>query len=140
MKVHILEKIPSRVELIPLFIVSFIDKLGTLPFYEDELFNIKLSLGEALANAMKHGNRFDPDKFVDIEIKSEADRLIMKVHDQGQGFDPKEIPDPTSSDALIRNSGRGIFLIRKLMDQVSFFDCGRGIEMVKSIKGGKPCR
>jgi serine/threonine-protein kinase RsbW len=138
MTVHILEKIPSRVELIPLFIVSFIDKLGTLPFLEEELFNLKLSLGEALANAMKHGNRFDPDKFVDIEIKSETNRLIMKVHDQGQGFDPKEIPDPTSSDALIKNSGRGIFLIRKLMDQVSFFDCGRGIEMVKFIKGGKP--
>lgn len=138
MTIHISEKIPSRVELIPGRIDSFINKLETLHCQEEELFNVKLSLGEALANAMKHGNKFNPDLFVDVEINSEANRLIIKVHDQGKGFDHKQIPDPTSSDALIKNSGRGIFLIRKLMDQVSFFDCGRGIEMVKFIKGGKP--
>jgi len=133
----ITENIPSKLELIPKVILKIID--GIKPAIEErELFNIKLSLEEALVNAIKHGNKLNPDLTVTVVAELNRDILRIKIQDQGKGFDFLKVPNPTANDNLHKTSGRGIFLIKNLMDRVEFFDCGRGIEMIKFLRqGGK---
>jgi len=131
------EKLPSRLEVIPEFIRESIEKIKHLTIEED-IFNIRLSLEEALVNAIKHGNRLNPNLSVEVNIETDDDRLTITVKDEGEGFDFNNVTDPTKGRNLKKFSGRGIFLIRNLMDKVDFFDCGRGIKMVKFFKtGGK---
>jgi serine/threonine-protein kinase RsbW len=128
------EDIPSRLNVIPGFTLSLKEKLAHLSLKEEEIFNIQLCLEEALVNAIKHGNKLNPDLSVQVTVEAKDDSVIITVIDQGKGFDSKNIPDPTDTDNLQKLSGRGIFLIKKLMDKVEFFDCGRGIKMIKSLK------
>ena len=77
---------------------------------------------------------------MDVAIEMKGNRLTIKVTDEGPGFDFKNIPNPTKADNLEKFSGRGVFLIKRLMDEVDFFAGGRGIKMVKYLKakrGGK---
>ena len=128
------ENIPSRLDTIPDFILSLKERLAHLSLKEEEIFHIQLCLEEALVNAVKHGNKLNPDLSVQVLVESQDDSLAITVIDQGKGFDFKNVPDPTVTDNLPKVSGRGIFLIKKLMDKVEFFDCGRGIKMIKSLK------
>ena len=128
------EKIPSRLDAIPEFTLSLLGKLKHLSLKEQEIFNIQLSLEEALVNAVKHGNKLNPNLSAQVSVEAKDGSLIITVIDEGEGFDFKDIPDPTNIDNLQKPSGRGIFLIKKLMDKVEFFDCGRGIKMIKSLK------
>jgi serine/threonine-protein kinase RsbW len=135
------EKLPSRLNIIPEFILKVIDKIKPLCLQEEEIFNIKLSLHEALVNAIKHGNKQNPDLAVEVNISVQDNRLVMELRDKGEGFNFENIPDPTKNENLRHPTGRGIFLIRNLMDQVDFFDHGRGIKMIKLLnraKGGRP--
>ena len=135
MKIH--EKLPSRLELILSFVNKLLEKLKPL-LLEKDVFNIKLSLEEALVNAVKHGNKLRADLFVEVIAEAEDGVLRIKVKDQGEGFDFNNLPNPTQNDNLQKTSGRGIFLIRNLMDKVEFFDCGKGVEMIKFLRrGGK---
>jgi len=82
---------------------------------------IGLAVREALANAIIHGNRSDPEQRVDITIAVNAScDLLIVVRDSGAGFDPSSVPNPTVGDSLLANHGRGIFLIRQFMDRVDF--------------------
>ncbi len=92
--------------------------------------NLRVSLAEALANAMLNGNRSDPGKIVRLEARLQPNRLVIRVTDEGGGFDPQALPDPTLPEHRHRGSGRGIFLIRSLMDAVEFHDRGNAITMV----------
>jgi serine/threonine-protein kinase RsbW len=89
-----------------------------------------------LINAINHGNKFSPDLEVEAKVEFKDDVLIMEVKDRGKGFDFTKIPNPTEEDNLHRNSGRGVFLIKKHMDKVEYFDCGRTIKMIKFLKSG----
>ena len=104
---------------------------------EETMFNIKLALEESLTNAIKHGNKLNSALNVDVTVFSEASRLTIKVKDQGQGFNFQNVPDPTQKDRLLMASGRGVFLIRKLMDEVIYSDGGREISMVKNLSKDK---
>ena len=131
---NITRKLPSRFEVVPQFISVVIDRLKKeFPLTEDEIFQIKLALEESLINAIKHGNKLNPDLTVDVTVTSQENRLTITVQDQGEGFDHTKVPDPTTKEKMMRTSGRGVFLIKKIMDEVIFFDAGRGIRMVKSI-------
>jgi len=133
------EKLPSRLELIPKFVKALMKKIEPFLVQEEDVFNMKLCLEEALTNAVRHGNKSNPDLFVGINIDIGADRVIIKIKDQGQGFDFKGVPDPTEDANIQKPCGRGVFLIRNFMDEVDFFDNGRGIKMVKILnkdKGG----
>ncbi|MDD5583511.1 MAG: ATP-binding protein [Candidatus Omnitrophica bacterium] len=130
----ITETLPSRLEAIPEFIASFLEKIKPFRINDDDIFDIRISLEEALVNAIKHGNRFNAALPVDVSIDIIPARVTIAVKNQGKGFDYAKIPNPTKDDNLQKLSGRGVFLIKSLMDAVEFFDCGRGIKMVKSIK------
>ncbi|MGE5279474.1 MAG: ATP-binding protein [Deltaproteobacteria bacterium] len=128
-------RLPNRLEHVNVFIKEALVQFGALPLSGEEIFNLKLSLEEALTNAMRHGNRLDPDRFVDVSVAVEGDRLVMKVKDEGDGFDFSRVPDPTHHENKEKPHGRGVFLIKQLMSEVTFFDNGSGIRMVKFLKG-----
>jgi serine/threonine-protein kinase RsbW len=132
------EKLSSRLDAIPVFVSTVLNRLKALGLSREELFDTKLCLDEALINAVKHGNKFNPDLKIEVRIKVKDKTLSIEVKDQGKGFNFKEIPNPTREEHLQRNSGRGIFLIKQHMDKVKHFGCGNKIRMIKFLKtGGK---
>lgn len=102
----------------------------------DDVETIGLAVGEALANAMVHGNHCDPQKTVRISVAiDETCGLLVSVKDSGSGFDPSALPNPIAAENLLATHGRGIFLIRQLMDAVDFeFDHGTEIRMLRRLK------
>jgi len=133
---HIFEKLPSRLEMIPQFVPAVIEKLEKSGLSKEELFDVKLCLDEALVNAIKHGNKFSLEHHIEVEAEITGDSLIIQVRDRGQGYDYTKIPNPTEKSNLEKNHGRGVFLIKTLMDKVEHSDCGRTIKMVKFLKNG----
>lgn len=97
--------------------------------------NLRVGVTEALANAMLYGNTRDPRKRVRLEARIGPHTVTVRVTDEGGGFDPAEVPDPTIPPYLDRVGGRGIFLIRKLMDRVEFNETGNSITMVLHSPG-----
>ncbi|MES2123439.1 MAG: ATP-binding protein [Gemmatimonadota bacterium] len=92
-------------------------------------FRLCTVVAEAVANAMVNGNRNDPSRRVTIDIQVQSNQIIIGVSDEGDGFDPMAIPDPTHDGALEATRGRGLFMIRSLADQVAFNDRGNTIWM-----------
>lgn len=93
-------------------------------------FHLRVALAEALTNAIVYGNGMDPSKTVDVRVEVEDDVLALYVMDEGLGFDPTNIPNPTDPDRIERIDGRGLFLIRQLADEVHFNDRGNAICMI----------
>jgi serine/threonine-protein kinase RsbW len=93
-------------------------------------FNLRVALCEALANAIIYGNAADPSTAVDVDVTVTDNTLTLRVADAGPGFDPAAVPEPTVPHALEATGGRGLFLIRQLMDHVYFNDRGNQICMV----------
>ncbi len=83
---------------------------------------ICLSVREAVNNAVLHGNKKDPSKWIEFEMERAGDAVLLRVWDEGQGFDQSALSDPTAPENLLRPSGRGIFLIRQFVDGVRFLD------------------
>ncbi len=92
--------------------------------------NFRVGLTEALANAMMYGNDHDPSKSVVIEVVMGRDHVQATVRDQGSGFDPGLVPDPTLPENLTRSYGRGLFLMRELLDELWFNDCGNEVTLI----------
>ena len=105
--------------------------LRDLQYDEDHLFAVRLALEEALVNAMKHGNGFDPNLSVYVWYRATPERVEIRVADEGRGFDPGGVPDPTADENLERPCGRGIMLMRCYMDEVTFSREGNEVSMVK---------
>lgn len=104
------------------------------PCSDKELFSIKLALEEALVNAIKHGNQFDPAKKVKIDYQLTADRFSIQITDQGEGFDLLDVPDPTAVENLERPCGRGLMLIKHYMTEVQYNQRGNSVSMAKVFK------
>jgi serine/threonine-protein kinase RsbW len=91
--------------------------MATAGFGEDECEQIEMAIHESLINAIWHGNKNDESKEVWMRYQIHADRLEVRIRDQGEGFDLDAVPDPLQQENLLRISGRGIFLIRSFMDE-----------------------
>jgi serine/threonine-protein kinase RsbW len=119
---HVRLRIRSNFDMLDLVqLVS--DRVGTMAgLDEDSLHWVGVALRESVINAIKHGNRENPDKLVFIEVALvPADvptELVLRVRDQGPGFEPEEIADPLAPENLLKSSGRGIFFMRSFMDDV----------------------
>jgi len=90
-------------------------------------FNLRTALAEALGNAIRYGNGEDPDRMVRVYVELGRDFVRIHVDDDGHGFDSSRVPDPTHPDNLEREYGRGLFVIRHLVDDVAFNEKGNGI-------------
>jgi serine/threonine-protein kinase RsbW len=106
-------------------------------FDEDEVQRIAMAVREATVNAVLHGNAYDPNKRVIVSFESSDDALTVTVKDEGKGLSPDDIPDPLAPENLLKQSGRGIFLIRAFMDEVRFrnMDPGTEITLIKHVSG-----
>ena len=96
----------------------------------DELQTLMMAVREATINAVLHGNAYDPSKKVQVAFQCQAGRLQVTVRDQGKGFDPEKVPNPLAPENLLKQSGRGIFLIRTYMDEVHVRNLHPGTELI----------
>ncbi len=108
-----------------------IDEVHSCDYDEDSTFAIKLALEEAMTNAVRHGNKCDPDKKVTVRYVVTPEMTVICVRDEGTGFRPCGIPDPTSPERLSLPCGRGIMLMRAYMSEVEYRHGGREVRMVK---------
>ncbi len=118
----------SYITALEKFYYTFMDvSTASLTFNEDDIF---LSLIEGTVNGMKHGNKFDIEKKVDIAIAVDGTKIEVIIEDNGDGFEPDRVLDPTSPDRLPMPGGRGVFLIKKLMDEVHFEFVNGGTRLI----------
>lgn len=100
---------------------NLIEKACAELHLSEELFgNILISVTEGVNNAILHGNKSQPVLSVHMEILNNEDWICFRIQDQGEGFNPDLIPDPTAPENLLKESGRGVFLMRSLADEVTF--------------------
>jgi len=107
--------------------------LRKLPIQEKARFCLQLALHEALGNAVEHGNRNDPSKQVTVTCSWQAHQVTLIVDDEGDGFDATDLPDPTAPENLLKENGRGIFLIGRYADECRFENHGRRIVIIKRL-------
>lgn len=101
---------------------------------EDKVNGLLISITEAVTNAIKHGNKSDKNKLVFVDVTTDDEFLIIKVKDQGEGFNPSEIPDPTQPENLLKDSGRGVYLMKIYMDEIIFNRTENGMETILKLK------
>ncbi len=126
--------IPSETSAGKRVIDELIVELEKLAWMEQDIFGIHLAVEEAVVNAIKHGNQNDRSKKVHISYEVTPSRLRIQIEDEGQGFNPDEVPDPTDDDNLELPSGRGLMLMRNFMTTVDFNERGNRVIMEK-VKG-----
>ena len=136
-------QIPSNYELLD-FIQLVCDRLASLAALDEDATHwIGVAVRESVINAIKHGNREEYDKLVTVEFSltpaAHPSEFIVRVLDQGQGFDPEEIADPLAPENILKSSGRGIFFMRSFMDDVVLRRASEGgmeVRMVKKLAAG----
>jgi serine/threonine-protein kinase RsbW len=130
----------SRFENIELVQVVLRDTLDQLGVEEDARHWIDVAVREAVANAIKHGNAQSPDKQVHVDLLLEGDELVIRIEDEGVGFDPSMVQDPLAPENLLRPNGRGIFYMKSFMDDIQYGlrpEGGTVVTMRKRLAGPK---
>ncbi len=137
--VELRQAFPSRLAVISPFVdqllrfIRFFMGNGRMARATEE--QLEIAVHEALANAVIHGNHESPDKQVHLSCRCSMDgELLISVRDEGEGFDSGAAPDPTEAQRLLLPHGRGVHLMRALMDEVSFEENGRVVRMRKRMK------
>ena len=126
-------RVHSHLQFTDLFHVVLSQVAKQVPISQERLDWIALAMREAVNNAVMHGNKKDPEKWIEVEMESAGREFIIRVWDEGSGFDQGVLTDPRCPENLFRPNGRGIFLIKQFSDRVSFprKDDGHfGIELV----------
>ena len=118
-------------------IITAADAAG---FSEGAKFAIRLAVDEALSNAIIHGNHSDPSKKIHVEYSVTDESVRISVTDEGKGFNPQGVPDPTLDENLDRPHGRGVMLMKAYMTSVSFSKGGNSVTLVKDRNCNLPKR
>ena len=129
--------IPSSLKNIRNAVDEITGFLRSVKADEAAIFDIRLSLEEALINAIKYGNKQNENLTVDVDFACSGDKAVIAVEDKGEGFDHKQIPDPTDEENLLKARGRGVFLVKHIMDDVSYNKKGNRVSMTKFLKKKK---
>jgi len=122
-----IESDPNNLITIEEFVNYFAKDLG---LSEEQLSVLLLAVTEAATNAIIHANKCDASKLVKINAHIENSKLIVKVKDEGKGFDSNSIPDPTRPENLLKDSGRGVYLMKVYMDDVKYNKTPTGLETI----------
>jgi serine/threonine-protein kinase RsbW len=112
--------LPSHIEAVADGAAAATDFIQSCGVGEDAAFGVDVAVREAITNAMVHGNKEDEAKTIELTLNCLGRELEIEVKDQGEGFDPTSIPDPTEPANILKTSGRGIFLMRSFMDEVQW--------------------
>lgn len=127
-------KLPSELESIDKAVAKATEFAVDSGFSEEELFGIDMAVRESVANAVKHGNKFDESKDVVISMEYTNKSLIINIRDFGEGFAVEEVPDPTNPENLLKDSGRGILFMNNFMDKIEWSNHSDGGTIVKMTK------
>lgn len=127
-------KLPSRIESVDEAAIKADEFVKAQGLSDDFVSAIDLAIRESVANAVKHGNKFDTSKHVEVTLARTSDGVEITVRDYGSGFDIDEIPDPTNPENLLKASGRGILFMRSFMDVVEWSKHERGGVVVRMVK------
>ena len=109
-----------------------LDQLENFAWENRDVFGIHMAMEEAVMNAIRHGNKCDAQKEVHVLIELCERKFYSRITDQGSGFDPDSIPDPTLEENLEKTSGRGVMLMKSFVDIVTYNDCGNSVELAKA--------
>ncbi len=129
---------PSHFDMLDLvqILSDYMGRVGKLD--EDSMHWVSVAVRESVINAIKHGNREDQTKRVFVEFEfapsAEPTQLVVRVVDQGEGFDPVEVADPLAPENLLKSSGRGIFFMRSFMDDLTLQRAPEGGTEVRMVK------
>ena len=126
--------LPSRIESVEEAAVSIAAILSRSGVNEEIAFGVDMAVREAVTNAVLHGNQQDEKKFVHVTAKTGPNWLEISVEDQGEGFNPQDVPNPTESENIMKTSGRGIFFMRTFMNEVEWFIRPEGGTTVRMSK------
>ena len=110
---------------------AVLDEAARCGFCENTAFAIKLALEEAFTNAFRHGNKCDPRKHIIVRYEVTAEHIEIEVEDEGDGFDPNQVPDPTQPEFIDRPHGRGIMLMCAYLDAVEYNASGNTVRLLK---------
>jgi serine/threonine-protein kinase RsbW len=105
--------------------------LEDLHYPDRDVFGVRLALEEALVNAIKHGNRENPRKHVRVRCEVDEHHVLIEIEDEGRGFLPENVPDPTTAENLERPNGRGIMLMRNFMNRIEYNATGNRVLLEK---------
>ena len=122
-----IESNPNNLITVEEFVNYFAKDIG-IP--EERMNGLMLSVTEATTNAIKHANKSDESKLVKINVNVKGRKVIISVKDEGIGFDPQKIPDPTEPENLLKDSGRGVYLMRFYMDDLKYNITPTGTETI----------
>ena len=122
-------KIESRMSNLRIIENAIDEVTGAIGIKQDNYGKIMVAALEAVNNAITHGNKANPQKLVDVEIEFERNEIKITVTDEGDGFNPEKIPDPTMPENIEELSGRGVFLMTKLADSIEFNEKGNSVTM-----------
>lgn len=127
-------RLPSRIESVDQAAIEADEFAKDRGFPEDFVSAIDLAIRESVANAIKHGNKFDESKEVEVTFADSDEAFEITVRDHGPGFDPELIPDPTNPENLLKENGRGILFMNAFMDEVSWKNHESGGMVVHMLK------
>lgn len=127
-------RFPSRVESIDDATVAAAEAARRSGLSDEAVFGIDMAVREAVTNAVLHGNRRDETKAVELGLRPEGASFVVTVRDEGEGFDPASVPDPTDPQNLLKASGRGILFMRTFMDEVTWERHPEGGTVVRMTK------
>jgi serine/threonine-protein kinase RsbW len=125
------DHIPSEPDCCATIVRMVLEQLEKNGWGNKDTFGIHMAMEEAIMNAIDHGNNRSPDKTVHLVIEICGDRFYSKITDQGEGFDPTKVPDPTDEENLEKDCGRGVMLIKNFVDVVLYNDKGNSLELTK---------
>jgi serine/threonine-protein kinase RsbW len=125
-----IESDPNNLILVEEFVNYFSIELNLT---ENKISGLLLSITEATTNAIIHANKSDKNKKVKIFVNKEDSKLIIKIKDEGKGFDPEKVPDPTEPENLLKDSGRGLYLMKVYMDDLKYNITPNGTETILTL-------
>ena len=130
-------EIPSEIRYIKKVSKDILNALRRFKVEESLQFDIRLCVEEAVRNAIEHGNVYNKKLPIHIFYSVSKDKFEVEIEDRGKGFDVKKVPDPTDQNNILKEGGRGVYLIHKLMDSVEYNDKGNRVRLVKFFKKPK---
>lgn len=125
------EMIPSDTAIGSRMVTDLIAAMENRGWGAHDIFHVQLAYEEAIVNAIRHGNRFDEEKRVEVRMCCGTNEVCIEITDMGAGFNPHELPDPRDDDRLEIPGGRGVMLIRELMSEVVYNERGNRVTMKK---------
>ena len=117
---------PCQISCIEKYVTSL---MNSCKFNQEVYDNILISLTEAVNNAIIHGNKKDEKKYVRVKCEERSEEVVISISDEGRGFNPHQVPDPTLPQNLDCCGGRGVFIMKQLADKINFLDSGRTVQM-----------